>query len=107
MKLHEILQFSAAAIPIIAFIWQFAEMKNQLYKYIDSTVNSRDYRINELEKNLAVHKEIYEERKDFVDYQLNGLGEAINHKFNRCMDEIKALKVDLNQSQQEIKNLKK
>jgi hypothetical protein len=95
MKLPEILQFIAASMPIVAVIWQVVEIKNQFYKYVDSALDARDHRISELDKQLAVHVEKYLERKDFVDYQLHGLNEKLDHKFQRCMDEIKDLKKDL------------
>lgn len=82
MKLHEVLQFVAATIPIVAVIWQIAEVKNNL------------------EKQFFIFVSKYEERKEFVDYQLHGLDEKINHKFQRLMDEIQTLKF-------EIKNLKR
>ena len=91
MKLHEILQFAAATIPIVAVLWQIAEMKYSIYKYIDVANNSQSYRISELEKSLAVHQHLYEERKEFVDYQLHALNELVKHKFDRVMKEIQDL----------------
>ncbi len=96
MKLHEILQFAGASIPILALIWQIAEMKNQFYKYVDNTIDERDDRIDELEKRFAIHKEIYDERRGFVDYQLHGLNEKLDHKFQRLANEIKDLKKQCN-----------
>lgn len=91
MKLHEILQFATATIPIVAVIWQIAEMKNQIYKYIDSNNDNQNFRIAELEKNLAILRNSCEERKVFVDYQLHGLNEKLDHKYQRLANEIKNL----------------
>jgi hypothetical protein len=91
MKLQEVLQFATAAIPIVAVIWQIAEMKSAIYKYVDSNSNNQNFRITELEKKLAIYQISSEERKVFVDYQLHGLSEKLNHKYQRLADEIKAL----------------
>lgn len=91
MKLHEILQFVTATIPIVAVIWQIAEMKNQFYKYVDSNNDNQNFRIAELEKNLAILRNSGDERKVFVDYQLHGLNEKLDHKYQRLANEIKNL----------------
>lgn len=91
MKLHELLQFASAAIPIVAVIWQFAEMKSTIYKYIDSNNDNQNFRIAELEKNLAIVRTSNDERKVFVDYQLHGLNEKLDHKYQRLANEIKNL----------------
>ncbi len=91
MKLHEILQFAAATIPIVAVIWQIAEMKNQFYKYVDSNNENQNFRIAELEKNLAIIRHSWDERKMFVDYQFHGLNEKLDHKYQRLANEIKEL----------------
>lgn len=74
------------AIPLFitfaGLIWQASDLKNQIEKRIDTFFVQ------------------YNERKDFVDYQLHGLNEKLDHKFQRCMDEIKYLK-------EEIKNLER
>ena len=100
MKFTELANFISPIISVGAIIWQIAEMKSAIYKYIDSLLESRDtrinqveketsIRINQLEKDIAIHKRTSENRTEFVDYQLNGILESINHKFNRCMEEIK------------------
>lgn len=92
MKLHEVMQFAAATIPIVAVIWQIAEMKNQLFKYIDTTVASLHNRIYDNDKKFEVFVTRFEERKEMVDFKLGGLNEKIDHKFNRLAEDIKALK---------------
>jgi hypothetical protein len=44
MKLDEVAQFATAAIPIVAVIWQIAEMKSAIYKYVDSNSNNQNFR---------------------------------------------------------------
>lgn len=89
MKLDDILRILAEVIPVIALIWGIAEFKANVYKHIEICLRERDTSIGEIEKSFAIHRSIYEERREFVDYQINGLHELINHKFNRCMEEIK------------------
>lgn len=92
MKLHEAIHLLTASIPLVAAIWYIAEMKAQIYKYIDVATSNTSDRIDKTEKEFEVFLSRYSERKEFVDYQLHGLNEKINHKFQRCMDEIKLLK---------------
>lgn len=92
MKLHEIMQFAAATIPIVAVIWQIAEMKNQLFKYIDTQVASLHNRIYDNDKKFEVFVTRFEERKEMVDFKLGGLNEKIDHKFNRLVEQIKELR---------------
>lgn len=92
MKLYEILQSLALLTPIAGTIWWLAEIKSQIYQNISASLLDRDKRINELETKIVIQLEIYDERKEFVDYQLHGLNEKLNHKFQRCMDEIKTIR---------------
>lgn len=82
----------AVTIPLVTAIWYIADIKAQIYKYVDNSLQARDIRLNQLEKDLAIHLTSYEERTEFVDYQLHGLDEKINHKFQRLIDEIKKSK---------------
>lgn len=91
MKLPEILQIATAIIPVVAVIWQIAEMKNQFYKYVDSNNDNQNFRVAEVEKNLAIIRNSLDERKVFVDYQLHGLNEKLDHKYQRLANEIKDL----------------
>jgi hypothetical protein len=89
MKIIELAQLLTPLVSIGAIVWQIAEMKTAIYKYIDSEMAIRDAKLNQLEINIAVTKSSSEDRKEFVDYQLHGIREAVAHKFKRCMDEIK------------------
>ncbi len=94
MKIYEILQFLAVLTPLAGTIWWLAEIKSQIYQHISLSLLDRDKRINEIETKISIQLEIYDERKEFVDYQLYGLHEKLNHKFQRCMDEIKNIKTE-------------
>jgi hypothetical protein len=74
MEFNEILQLIGGVITLLAAIWHVAEVKHELERELD-IVKLRD-----------------KERREFVDYVLNGLNEKIDHKFNRLMDEIKYIK---------------
>lgn len=92
MKPHEAIQLLLELVPAAVIIWRVAEAKSQIIKYIDSSLVPRDSRISEIEKEMEIHFCQYEERKEFVNYLINGLDEKVNHKFNRCFEEIKNLK---------------
>lgn len=92
MKLHEILQFATATITIVAVIWQIADFKSQIFKYIDTTVASLHNRIYDNDKKFEVFVTRFDERKEMVDFKLGGLNEKIDHKFNRLVEQIKELK---------------
>lgn len=100
MKLLEIMQLATATITLVAVIWHIAEMKSQIIKYTDTVVASLHNRIYDNDKKFEVFVTRFEERKEFVNYQLHGLDEKLNHKFQRLMDEIQTLKL-------EIKDLKR
>ncbi|OKH47303.1 hypothetical protein NIES2101_23990 [Calothrix sp. HK-06] len=74
MELNEILQLIGGLITLFAAIWHVAEVKHELQREIDF-LSLKD-----------------KERREFVDYILNGLNEKIDHKYSRLMDEIKILK---------------
>lgn len=74
MKLLDIIPIITTSIILIGAIWQVAEIKNSF------------------DKKLEIFISRYEERKEFVDYLLNDLNNKLDHKFQRCMDEIKNLK---------------
>lgn len=94
MKWHDVIQFFIALIPLAGVIWHVAEIKAQIFKYIDTAINSIDDRVDTNDKKFEVFVTRFEERKEFVDYQIHAANEKINHKFQRLMDEVKQLKKD-------------
>ncbi|MEM7554086.1 MAG: hypothetical protein AAF378_08295 [Cyanobacteria bacterium P01_A01_bin.84] len=96
MELKVIIEIAIGTFTLIAFIYKIIQVESRIYKEIDSTGDITSSRLNALENSLNIHITDCAARNDHRDYMIHGLNEKIDHKFNRCWDEIKHLEKDLN-----------
>lgn len=87
MKEH--LDIVVSIVAIIGLIWRLALTKAEIDKSIDKLKDETDARTAKLENRLSVHLTEYAGKKELLEYQLNGINNKVDHKFNRCWAEIK------------------
>ena len=80
------LEIAIAITTLIGFTYRIYQIEAKIYQ-----------EINFIKSQLSIHLTDYAARKEHQDYLIHGYKDLINHKFQRCMDEIKQLEVDLKQ----------
>ena len=89
MGIKDFIQAAVGLTVLFTFAYTFYKIEFYAYKNIDNLKARLIERFNNLEKHLAVHIAKYEERLDKQNYMNGALNEKIDHKFNRCWEEIK------------------
>ena len=80
------LEIAIAITALIGFIYRLTQIESKIYQ-----------EINLIKNRQSIHLADYAARKEHQDYLIHGYKELIEHKFKRCMDEIKQLESDLKQ----------
>ncbi|MBN3905116.1 MAG: hypothetical protein HWQ35_00555 [Nostoc sp. NMS1] len=65
-------------IAVIGAIYRLAQVEANIIARIAST-----------DKKIDIHLTEYSSKKELIEYRLHGHDELIDHKFNRCWNEIK------------------
>lgn len=68
---------------------KISRVETNTLKAIDQLEDKLGVRFQETEKKLDIHLTEYSEKKVFLEYRLNGIDKAIEHKFNRLANWIK------------------
>jgi hypothetical protein len=103
---YNLVEIAGFVITFGSLIWKISQLRADIYKYIDSRaadiyehidtrISGNNFDIASISKNLAVHIAACEEKDESVDYKINALKEAINHKSNRLDTEIKKIESTL------------
>jgi histidyl-tRNA synthetase len=96
--LEIILTVSALLSFSVGIIWKLANTKAEIYQAIDRLKDDLEDDSKEVAHKLDLHLIEYSEKKEFLQYRLNGIDELIKHKFNRCWGEIKDIQSYLSKS---------
>lgn len=92
MHIKDILEIILAVCALTGIIYKIAQTEASIYKAIDSLKDGLIAQMCQNDSKFSIHLTEYSTRKEFVDYRIHGLDEKIDHKFNRCWDEIKQMK---------------
>lgn len=76
---------------VVGIIWRVASVKAEIYREIDRLKDDLEDASKDTSHKLELHLIEYAEKKEFLNYRLNGFDEMIKHKFNRCWNEIKEI----------------
>jgi hypothetical protein len=74
---------------IVGIIWRLALVKAEIEKEYERLKDYLDDKIIKTENELKIHLTEYEGKKELLEYQLSGINQKLDHKFNRCWAEIK------------------
>ena len=89
MEFKYLIEILVGLTALISFTYRIYQLESKIYRNIDSIEDKFTKWFNDLNNDLAVHLTNYEARKEMQDYLINALNEKIDHKFQRCWEEIK------------------
>lgn len=79
---------------LIGIAYRVFQVEKAIYDAIKTLKDLLVEEISNNERDFAIHKALYQERTEHVDYLLHGLEEKIDHKFNRLFEEFKEMKAE-------------
>jgi hypothetical protein len=86
--MQNFLSIATASATILGLFFKIMSLEKDIYLNIEQT--RRDYLV--LHEKVQVNESIYKEQREFFIYQLHGLNEKIEQKFNKLFVDIKELK---------------
>lgn len=89
MNAENLIEVLVGLTALISFIYRISQLESKIYQTVNSKEDRLLERINKIENKFAIHLSNYIAKNEMQDYQLHGLNEKLDHKFNRCWDEIK------------------
>jgi hypothetical protein len=92
MNANNLIEIMIGLTALVSFVYRLSQLEAKLYRTIHTLEDKLYTRINHLDNKFAIHVADYSAKKEWQDYQIHGLHEKVDHKFDRCWDEIKELK---------------
>lgn len=92
MNANNLIELMIGLTALVSFVYRISQLEAKLYRTIHALEDKLYTKINHLDNKFAIHNADYSAKKEWQDYQIHGLHEKVDHKFDRCWEEIKELK---------------
>lgn len=89
MNANNLIELMIGLTALVSFVYRISQLESKVYRNIHSLEDKIHVKLNHLDNKLAIHIADYSAKKEMQDYQVHGLHEKVDHKFDRCWSEIK------------------